>query len=237
MKINCGGNRLPQALVSRVKGIQRWWCSLRAWSGVHLRALCASPQVPRAGGEDRAPLPEAAADVPREVVKDDPAGGARGSGIDFEAALASLPRPLLCRALSSSLFRIRIWYLYPQLENAYGISATPDPEHAAGGTSPAERQRLAAERLLRLGFEGALAETKHNNATGRVPTRAGFEVVEPCCKVEQCGGNEAEYPQFPKHGECGKMTDFKCAPDGHELLPEDYVYPPVPGVELDEFEE
>lgn len=59
-------------------------------------------------------------------------------------------------------------------------------------------------------------------------------MAEPCCKVEQCGGDNSRYPEFPRHGECGRADDFKCAADGRVLLPDDFVYPPVPGLELDE---
>lgn len=62
-------------------------------------------------------------------------------------------------------------------------------------------------------------------------------MVEPCCRVELCGGDDASYPPYPAHGECGRTTDFKCAADGRELLPEDFRYPPLPGMELDESDE
>ena len=43
------------------------------------------------------------------------------------------------------------------------------------------------------GFEEALRRTKHKNATGRVPTDAGFPEHPPCCRVRLAFPNSAAY--------------------------------------------
>ena len=52
----------------------------------------------------------------------------------------------------------------------------------------------------------------HKNATGLVPFVSGFPVHEPCCAVVLLGTDHPAYA---------------CAENGHDLLPADYVYPPL----------
>ena len=62
------------------------------------------------------------------------------------------------------------------------------------------------------GFERTLELTTHKNATGLVPFDSGFPVHEPCCAVVLTDTSRSAYA---------------CAPNGRELLPADYVYPPL----------
>ena len=82
-------------------------------------------------------------------------------------------------------------------------------DNGAFGSSSAPRPRLTR---LRTGFEGALKVTVHKNATGLVPFVTGFPVHEPCCAVVLTDTSRPAYT---------------CAPNGHEVLPADYVYPPL----------
>ena len=59
----------------------------------------------------------------------------------------------------------------------------------------ASRLQSVAAALSVHGFEAALAGVKHNNATGRVPARGGFDPGPPCCKVlRPRGGPGATQP-------------------------------------------
>jgi hypothetical protein len=72
--------------------------------------------------------------------------------------------------------------------------------------------RSRASRALAAGFEAALLGTNHKNATGRVPFKSGFPVGEPCCEVVLLPTSR------PAYG---------CTPNGHNVLPADYQYPPL----------
>lgn len=103
-------------------------------------------------------------------------------------------------------------YFWEGVQDAQALTASNGgPLH---GRPELKAARLVAQSqaLLVHGFERALQLTRHKNATGMLPLASGFPAQPPCCRVVQATPGRSEY---------------SCAPDGHQTLPDNYAYPPL----------